>query len=35
MKQILCYQEKLFDDIVMEWRGGEQLHGLSEIEIDY
>ena len=21
MKQILCYQEKLFEDIVMEWRG--------------
>ncbi|GAF09004.1 segregation and condensation protein A [Paenibacillus pini JCM 16418] len=35
MKQILCYQEKLFDDIVMEWTGGEPLHGISEVEINY
>ncbi|WP_438351315.1 segregation and condensation protein A [Paenibacillus sp. FA6] len=35
MKQILCYQERLFDDIVMEWRGEEELHGIPEIEIDY
>ncbi|MNP80534.1 segregation and condensation protein A [compost metagenome] len=34
MKQILCYQERLFDDIVMEWRG-EELHGIPDIEIDY
>jgi len=35
MKQILCYQERLFDDIVMEWRGEEEIHGIPEIEIDY
>lgn len=35
MKQILCYQEKLFDDIVLEWRGEECIDGLSEAEIDY
>ncbi|MGF7050364.1 segregation and condensation protein A [Paenibacillus sp. DS2015] len=34
MKQIVCYQEHLFDDIVMEWRG-EELHGISDIEINY
>ncbi|MCV4230147.1 segregation/condensation protein A [Virgibacillus sp. LDC1] len=35
MKQILCYQEKLFEDIVMEWRGEGRIDGLSEAEIDY
>lgn len=35
MKQIVCYQNKLFDDIVMEWRGEGKVDGLSEIEIDY
>lgn len=35
MKQILCYQERLFDDIVMEWRGEEELHGIPDVEIDY
>lgn len=33
MKKISCYQERLFDDIVMEWRG--DLDGLSEIEVNY
>ncbi|MFC7681972.1 segregation and condensation protein A [Paenibacillus sp. GCM10028914] len=35
MKQICCYQEKLFDDIVMEWRGEVRFDGFSEAEIDY
>jgi len=35
MKAIYCYQEKLFDDIVMEWRGGEHFNGLQESEINY
>lgn len=35
MKQILCYQEKVFDDIVMEWRGEVRVDGLSEAEINY
>ena len=35
MKQIWCFQEKLFDDIVMEWRGEERFDGFSEVEIDY
>lgn len=35
MKQIVCYQDKLFDDIVMEWRGEEKIDELSGIEIDY
>ncbi|MFP4974744.1 segregation and condensation protein A [Paenibacillus sp. CN-4] len=35
MKAIWCYQEKLFDDIVMEWRGDEHFRGLQEPEIDY
>ncbi|AIQ36910.1 MULTISPECIES: segregation/condensation protein A [Paenibacillus] len=35
MKAIFCYQEKLFEDIVMEWRGGEHFNGLQNAEIDY
>ncbi|MUG64956.1 MULTISPECIES: ScpA family protein [Paenibacillus] len=35
MKQIWCYQESLFGDIVMEWRGEERLDGISDAEIDY
>lgn len=35
MKAIFCYQEKLFDDIVMEWRGGEEVSGLQHAEINY
>ncbi|MFD1905541.1 segregation and condensation protein A [Paenibacillus rhizoplanae] len=35
MKAIVCYQEKLFEDIVMEWRGGEDTHGLQHAEINY
>ncbi|WP_379129058.1 segregation and condensation protein A [Paenibacillus sp. sgz500958] len=35
MKAIVCYQEKLFDDIVMEWRGEEHFNGLQESEINY
>lgn len=35
MKQIFCFQEKLFDDIVMEWRGDNRVDGFSDAEIDY
>ncbi|WP_114495121.1 segregation and condensation protein A [Fontibacillus phaseoli] len=35
MKQIVCYQNKLFDDIVMEWRGEGKADEISGIEIDY
>nr|WP_237690665.1 segregation/condensation protein A [Paenibacillus caui] len=35
MKLIICYQNKLFDDIVMEWKGEQSGNGFSEIEIDY
>ncbi|HEY2492595.1 MAG TPA: segregation/condensation protein A [Paenibacillus sp.] len=35
MKQIVCYQEQLFDDIVMEWRGEGESDGISDIEINY
>lgn len=35
MKQIWCFQENLFDDIVMEWRGEVRFDGFSEAEIDY
>lgn len=35
MKKIVCYQERLFEDIVMEWRGEKQIDGLANIEIDY
>lgn len=35
MKAIFCYQEKLFDDIVMEWRGGDEVSGLQSAEINY
>lgn len=35
MKQIVCYQNKLFDDIVMEWRGEGKTNELSGIEVDY
>lgn len=35
MKAIYCYQEKLFDDIVMEWRGGDDFSGLQNAEISY
>jgi segregation and condensation protein A len=35
MKQIVCYQERVFDDIVMEWRGDLRADRLSNAEIDY
>lgn len=35
MKQIVCYQNKLFDDIVMEWKGEGSKNGFSEVEVDY
>lgn len=35
MKRIVCYQNKLFDDIVMEWRGEVKADEFSGVEIDY
>ncbi|MNJ56207.1 Segregation and condensation protein A [compost metagenome] len=35
MKQIVCYQDKLFEDIVMEWRGEVKIDEFSGLEIDY
>lgn len=35
MKQISCYQSRLFDDIVMEWRGEISNNEVPEIEVDY
>ncbi|WP_040676610.1 segregation and condensation protein A [Paenibacillus sanguinis] len=35
MKQIVCFQNKLFDDIVMEWRGEGKTDELQGTEIDY
>ena len=32
MKQILCYQEKLFEDIVMEWRGKDALMDYPKLK---
>ena len=32
MKQILCYQEKLFEDIVMEWRGKNALMDYPKLK---
>ncbi|WP_138492996.1 segregation and condensation protein A [Paenibacillus pinistramenti] len=35
MKLIICYQNHLFDDIVMEWKGEQAGNGFSEVEVDY
>lgn len=35
MKQISCYQNRLFEDIVIQWKGEEAANGFSEAEIDY
>ncbi|MCQ4085826.1 ScpA family protein [Saccharibacillus sp. JS10] len=35
MKQVSCYQDQLFDDIVMEWRGETASNGFADVEIDY
>ncbi|OPA81393.1 segregation/condensation protein A [Paenibacillus selenitireducens] len=35
MKQIRCYQDHLFDDIVIQWKGDERIDGLQEAEINY
>lgn len=35
MKQIQCFQNRLFDDIVIQWKGDLTAGGLSEVEIDY
>ncbi|MNW25720.1 Segregation and condensation protein A [compost metagenome] len=35
MKQIVCFQENVFEDIVMEWRGELLGDGIPEAEIDY
>ncbi|CAM4226041.1 segregation and condensation protein A [Paenibacillus tarimensis] len=35
MKQIQCFQNRLFDDIVIHWRGEAEDGGLSDLEVDY
>lgn len=35
MKQISCFQDRLFEDIVIEWKGEGKTDGLSEAEIRY
>ncbi|SEN23014.1 ScpA family protein [Paenibacillus sp. OV219] len=35
MKHIRCFQNSLFDDIVVHWRGDAALDGLLETEVDY
>lgn len=35
MKQIQCFQNQLFDDIVIEWREGAEGSGFSDVKIDY
>lgn len=35
MKQIVCYQNRLFDDIVMEWKGEGTVNEFSGLEVDY
>ncbi|OWA37093.1 segregation/condensation protein A [Saccharibacillus sp. O16] len=35
MKQVSCYQDRLFDDIVMEWRGETASNGFADVEVDY
>ncbi len=35
MRQICCYQSRLFDDIVMEWRGEVSLNEVPEVESSY
>ncbi|HUC92391.1 MAG TPA: segregation/condensation protein A [Paenibacillus sp.] len=35
MKQIQCFQHRLFDDIVIHWKGDALEGGLSELEVDY
>ncbi|WP_195571068.1 segregation and condensation protein A [Paenibacillus sp. 1001270B_150601_E10] len=35
MKQIKCYQDSLFEDIVIQWHGELDEGGVSDVEIDY
>ncbi|MCE5169609.1 segregation/condensation protein A [Paenibacillus profundus] len=35
MKQIQCYQDQLFEDIVIQWNGEVETDGLSDVEVDY
>ena len=35
LKQVRCYQEKLFEDIVIQWQGELDEDGVSDVEIDY
>ncbi|UHA72923.1 segregation and condensation protein A [Paenibacillus sp. 481] len=35
LKQVKCYQDQLFDDIVVQWNGEVEEDGLSDVEVDY
>ena len=35
MKQVRCYQDKLFEDIVIQWQGELDEDGVQDVEIDY
>jgi segregation and condensation protein A len=35
MKQIQCFQNELFEDIVIQWKGETAEGGFSDVEIDY
>lgn len=35
LKQVRCYQDKLFEDIVIQWHGELDEDGVSDVEIDY
>ncbi|MCG7406399.1 segregation/condensation protein A [Paenibacillus sp. ACRRX] len=35
LKQIRCYQDQLFEDIVIQWHGELESDGISDVEVDY
>ncbi|MBG9793592.1 segregation and condensation protein A [Paenibacillus dendritiformis] len=35
MKQIRCFQDRVFDEIVIQWQGDVEDDGLSDVEVDY
>ncbi|MGZ9586862.1 segregation and condensation protein A [Paenibacillus marinisediminis] len=35
MKRVRCYQDKLFEDIVIQWHGELDEDGVSDVEVDY
>lgn len=35
LKQIRCFQDRVFDEIVIQWQGDVEDDGLSDVEVDY